>query len=149
MRDEFAPAAAHGSDAAAFSRVRVGDIVVKLTASPPTIHIETRGESVQRLTLDAAAPGMSFMLPPGLGFNAISEKALAAAKSNKMPRSYFDWEEMLKPNAKGFFPYTPATNLLYGLRWQPTTRPTEVNRLSEIPYKSDWNNLAPMMGFAG
>src|SRR5947199_3499148 len=57
-----------------------------------------------------------FMLPPGLGFNAISEKALAAAKTNKMPRSYWDWEEMLKPNANGFFPYTPATNLLYGLR---------------------------------
>src|SRR6201996_6318598 len=57
-----------------------------------------------------------FMLPPGLGFNAISEKARAAAKTNKMPRSYWDWEEMLKPNAKGFFPYTPATNLLYGLR---------------------------------
>src|SRR6201990_1853018 len=57
-----------------------------------------------------------FMLPPGLGFNAISEKARAAAKTNKMPRSYFDWEEMLKPNANGFFPYTPATNLLYGLR---------------------------------
>ena len=57
-----------------------------------------------------------FMLPPGLGFNAISEKARAAAKTNKMPRSYWDWEEMLKPNATGFFPYTPATNLLYGLR---------------------------------
>ncbi len=57
-----------------------------------------------------------FMLPPGLGFNAISEKARAAAKTNKMPRSYWDWEEMLKPNANGFFPYTPATNLLYGLR---------------------------------
>ena len=57
-----------------------------------------------------------FMLPPGLGFNAISDKARAAAKTNRMPRSYFDWEEMLKPNAKGFFPYTPATNLLYGLR---------------------------------
>jgi alanine-glyoxylate transaminase/serine-glyoxylate transaminase/serine-pyruvate transaminase len=57
-----------------------------------------------------------FMLPPGLGFNAISQKALAASKTNKMPRSYWDWEEMLKPNAKGFFPYTPATNLLYGLR---------------------------------
>jgi alanine-glyoxylate transaminase / serine-glyoxylate transaminase / serine-pyruvate transaminase len=57
-----------------------------------------------------------FMLPPGLGFNAISEKARAASKINKMPRSYWDWEEMLKPNAKGFFPYTPATNLLYGLR---------------------------------
>src|SRR6266478_1062403 len=57
-----------------------------------------------------------FMLPPGLGFNAISEKARAAAKKNKMPRSYWDWEEMVKPNASGFFPYTPATNLLYGLR---------------------------------
>jgi alanine-glyoxylate transaminase/serine-glyoxylate transaminase/serine-pyruvate transaminase len=57
-----------------------------------------------------------FMLPPGLGFNAISPKALAASKTNRMPRSYWDWEEMLKPNAKGFFPFTPATNLLYGLR---------------------------------
>ena len=57
-----------------------------------------------------------FMLPPGLGFNAISGKARTAAKTNKMPRSYWDWEEMLKPNASGFFPYTPATNLLYGLR---------------------------------
>ncbi|MEA2885286.1 MAG: alanine-glyoxylate transaminase / serine-glyoxylate transaminase / serine-pyruvate transaminase, partial [Bradyrhizobium sp.] len=57
-----------------------------------------------------------FMLPPGLGFNAISEKARAAARTNRMPRSYWDWEEMLKPNAAGFFPYTPATNLLYGLR---------------------------------
>src|SRR5579871_4333493 len=57
-----------------------------------------------------------FMLPPGLGFNAISQKALAASRTNKMPRSYWDWEEMLKPNTKGFFPYTPATNLLYGLR---------------------------------
>ena len=57
-----------------------------------------------------------FMLPPGLGFNAVSEKAKAVSKTNKMPRSYWDWEEMLKPNANGFFPYTPATNLLYGLK---------------------------------
>jgi alanine-glyoxylate transaminase / serine-glyoxylate transaminase / serine-pyruvate transaminase len=57
-----------------------------------------------------------FMLPPGLGFNAISDKARAAAKTNRMPRSYWDWEEMLKPNVNGLFPYTPATNLLYGLR---------------------------------
>lgn len=56
-----------------------------------------------------------FMLPPGLGFNAISDKAIAASKTNRMPRSYWDWAEMLKPNARGFFPYTPATNLLYGL----------------------------------
>ena len=55
------------------------------------------------------------MLPPGLSFNAISAKALAAANSAKLPRSYWDWGEMLAINPKGFFPYTPATNLLYGL----------------------------------
>ncbi len=56
------------------------------------------------------------MLPPGLGLNAISEKALAASKSARLPRSYWDWEAMLKDSQAGFFPYTPATNLLYGLR---------------------------------
>lgn len=56
------------------------------------------------------------MLPPGLSFNAISEKALAANKNAKLPRYYWDWQEMLKPNRQGFFPYTPATNLLWGLR---------------------------------
>lgn len=56
------------------------------------------------------------MLPPGLGFNAISEKALAASKSAKLPRSYWEWEPMLSQNVNGFFPYTPATNLLYGLK---------------------------------
>ncbi|MFL6580343.1 MAG: pyridoxal-phosphate-dependent aminotransferase family protein [Burkholderiales bacterium] len=56
------------------------------------------------------------MLPPGLSFNAISAKALAASKSARLPRSYFSWDEMLGPNKSGFFPYTPATNLLYGLR---------------------------------
>jgi alanine-glyoxylate transaminase/serine-glyoxylate transaminase/serine-pyruvate transaminase len=56
------------------------------------------------------------MLPPGLSFNALSDKALAAAKSARLPRSYWDWAPMLDANAKGFFPYTPATNLLYGLR---------------------------------
>jgi alanine-glyoxylate transaminase/serine-glyoxylate transaminase/serine-pyruvate transaminase len=55
------------------------------------------------------------MLPPGLGFNAISQKALAARKASKMPRSYWDWEEMLKANESGFYPHTPATNLLYAL----------------------------------
>jgi len=56
------------------------------------------------------------MLPPGLSFNALSEKAIAAAKSARLPRSYWDWAPMLAANAKGVFPYTPATNLLYGLR---------------------------------
>ena len=56
------------------------------------------------------------MLPPGLSFNAISDKAIAAHKSSKMPRSYWDWGPMLKANETGYFPYTPGTNLLYGLR---------------------------------
>jgi len=56
------------------------------------------------------------MLPPGLGFNAISAKALAAAKTARLPKSYWGWEEMLAANKGGFFPSSPATNLLYGLR---------------------------------
>jgi alanine-glyoxylate transaminase/serine-glyoxylate transaminase/serine-pyruvate transaminase len=56
------------------------------------------------------------MLPPGLSFNAVSDKALAASKSATLPRSYWNWEEMLAANKDGWFPYTPATNLLYGLR---------------------------------
>jgi alanine-glyoxylate transaminase/serine-glyoxylate transaminase/serine-pyruvate transaminase len=56
------------------------------------------------------------MLPPGLSFNAISGKALAAHAESRSVRSYWDWSAMLGPNATGFFPYTPATNLLYGLR---------------------------------
>ena len=56
------------------------------------------------------------MLPPGLSFNAVSEKAIAVSKNAKLPRSYWSWDEMLGPNKTGFFPYTPATNLLYGLR---------------------------------
>jgi alanine-glyoxylate transaminase/serine-glyoxylate transaminase/serine-pyruvate transaminase len=56
------------------------------------------------------------MLPPGLGFNAISAKALAASKTAKLPKSYWGWEEMLTANKGGFFPSSPSTNLLYGLR---------------------------------
>jgi len=56
------------------------------------------------------------MLPPGLGINAVSEKALAASKSARLPKSYWDWEAMISANQTGFFPYTPATNLLFGLK---------------------------------
>jgi alanine-glyoxylate transaminase/serine-glyoxylate transaminase/serine-pyruvate transaminase len=55
------------------------------------------------------------MLPPGLGLNAVSAKALTAAKTARTPKSYWDWEPMLSANKAGFFPYTPPTNLLYGL----------------------------------
>ena len=68
--------------------------------------------------VDVAIAGSQkgLMLPPGLGFNAVSEKALAASKSARLPRSYWDWQAMLGQNKLGFFPYTPATNLLFGLR---------------------------------
>ncbi|MCC7048129.1 MAG: aminotransferase class V-fold PLP-dependent enzyme [Alphaproteobacteria bacterium] len=56
------------------------------------------------------------MLPPGLSFNAISAKALKASETAKLPRAYWDWADMAGPNKTGFFPYTPATNLLYGLK---------------------------------
>ncbi len=56
------------------------------------------------------------MLPPGLSFNAVSEKARAAAKTARMPRAFWDWEEIRAANANGFFPYTPATNMIQGLR---------------------------------
>src|SRR5215212_8113644 len=55
------------------------------------------------------------MLPPGMSFNAISDKALAAAKSSTLPKSFWSWEDMLNMNKIGFFPYTPATNMLQGL----------------------------------
>lgn len=55
------------------------------------------------------------MLPPGLSFNAVSERAMAATETARLPRAYWDWRDMAGPNANGFFPYTPATNLLYGL----------------------------------
>jgi alanine-glyoxylate transaminase/serine-glyoxylate transaminase/serine-pyruvate transaminase len=55
------------------------------------------------------------MLPPGMSFNAISDKALAANKTSKLPKSFFAWDDMLNMNKQGFFPYTPATQMLYGL----------------------------------
>jgi alanine-glyoxylate transaminase/serine-glyoxylate transaminase/serine-pyruvate transaminase len=66
------------------------------------------------VTLSGSQKGL--MLPPGLGLHAISDKALAASRTAKCPKSYWSWEPMLTSNASGFFPYTPATNLLYGLR---------------------------------
>jgi alanine-glyoxylate transaminase / serine-glyoxylate transaminase / serine-pyruvate transaminase len=64
----------------------------------------------------AAGSQKGLMLPPGLAFNAVSDKALEASKKARLPKAYWDWEPMLKNNASGFFPYTPATNLLYALR---------------------------------
>ncbi|MGB1625683.1 MAG: pyridoxal-phosphate-dependent aminotransferase family protein, partial [Candidatus Puniceispirillaceae bacterium] len=56
------------------------------------------------------------MLPPGLSFNAVSERAIRTAEKGGMRRSYWDWQEQIEANKSGAFPYTPATNLLYGLK---------------------------------
>ena len=56
------------------------------------------------------------MVPPGIGFVAVSDKARRAGKTATLPRAYWEWEEIIKQNETGFFPYTPPTNLLYGLR---------------------------------
>jgi len=66
------------------------------------------------VTVGASQKGL--MLPPGLGFNAVSEKAIKASKTALLPKSYWSWDGMFKPNEMGFYPSTPATNLLYGLR---------------------------------
>jgi alanine-glyoxylate transaminase/serine-glyoxylate transaminase/serine-pyruvate transaminase len=68
------------------------------------------------IDVTVAGSQKGLMLPPGLSFNAISEKARRAAASAKLPKSYWGWDEMIAANKTGFFPYTPATNLLYGLR---------------------------------
>src|SRR6516164_956016 len=65
------------------------------------------------VTIGGAQKGL--MLPPGMSFNAISDKALAAAKTSQSPKSFWAWDEMLNLNKLGFFPYTPATQMLHGL----------------------------------
>jgi alanine-glyoxylate transaminase/serine-glyoxylate transaminase/serine-pyruvate transaminase len=66
------------------------------------------------VTISGSQKGL--MLPPGLSFNALSKKAVAASKQAKLPRSYWDWDGMLAANRSGYFPYTPNTNLLQALR---------------------------------
>jgi alanine-glyoxylate transaminase/serine-glyoxylate transaminase/serine-pyruvate transaminase len=65
------------------------------------------------VTVGGAQKGL--MLPPGMSFNAVSDKALAANKTAKLPKSFFAWDEMLAMNKLGFFPYTPATQMMHGL----------------------------------
>ena len=69
-----------------------------------------------KVDVTVAGSQKGLMLPPGLSFNAISDKAIEASKSSKLLKSYWAWDDMLAVNATGYFPYTPATNLLYGLR---------------------------------
>src|SRR5258708_5457455 len=69
-----------------------------------------------RVDVTVAGSQKGLMLPPGLSFNCVSSNALAASKAARLPRSYWAWDEMLAHGKGGYFPYTPATNLLYGLR---------------------------------
>ena len=69
-----------------------------------------------RVDVSIGGSQKGLMLPPGLSFNAISKKAIEASKTSKYPKSFWRWDDMLAMNASGFFPYTPATNLFYGLK---------------------------------
>jgi alanine-glyoxylate transaminase/serine-glyoxylate transaminase/serine-pyruvate transaminase len=88
-------------------------LMVDIVSSLGSIDYQHDGWGV-----DVAVAGSQkgLMLPPGLSFNAISDKAIAASKTNTTPRSYWDWTEILHANKSGSWPYTPATNLLYGLK---------------------------------
>ncbi len=65
------------------------------------------------VTIGGSQKGL--MLPPGLAFNAVSQKAIAASRASTLPRAYWNWDEIIASNANGYWPWTPATNLLYGL----------------------------------
>ena len=69
-----------------------------------------------RVDVTVGCSQKGLMLPPGLGFNAVSERALRAAEKARLPRAYWRWEDVLRQHAAGFYPYTPGTNLLFGLR---------------------------------
>jgi alanine-glyoxylate transaminase/serine-glyoxylate transaminase/serine-pyruvate transaminase len=105
---------------------RIGDIrkAIDRTGHPALFMVDTISSLASidyrhdewGVDVTVAGSQKGLMLPPGLSFNAVSDKALAASKAAALPRCYWSWEEMLGPNKAGFFPYTPATNLLYGLR---------------------------------
>jgi alanine-glyoxylate transaminase / serine-glyoxylate transaminase / serine-pyruvate transaminase len=103
------PAVRRALDAANHPALLMVDTISGL-ASIPYKHDEWGVD----VTVSGSQKGL--MLPPGLSFNAISEKALKAGKGGGFPRSFWDWEEMIAINKTGFFPYTPATNLLQGLK---------------------------------
>lgn len=88
-------------------------LLVDTISSLASIHYRHEEWGVD-VTVAGSQKGL--MLPPGLGFNAVSEKALATAKWARLPKSYWEWGPLLAANQSGFFPYTPATNLLFGLR---------------------------------
>ncbi len=105
---------------------RIGDIrrAMNRAAHPALLIVDTisslgsievrHDEWEVDVTVTGSQKGL--MLPPGLGFNAVSEKAMRATRTARLPRAYWDWEEIFKANQNGFFPYTPASNLVMALR---------------------------------
>jgi len=105
---------------------RIGDVRKALDAAGhPALYMVDTISSLASIeyrhddwNVDVTVAGSQkgLMLPPGLSFNCVSPKALQASKSARLPRSYWSWDEMIANGKTGYFPYTPATNLLYGLR---------------------------------
>jgi len=106
------------------SRIRLVRKAMDQAAHPALLMVDTISSLASidychdewGVDVTVAGSQKGLMLPPGLSFNAVGAKALAASRKATLPRSYWSWDEMLGPNRSGFFPYTPATNLLYGLR---------------------------------
>ena len=104
---------------------RIGDVRAAMDAAdhPALLLVDTISSlgSIDyrhdewRVDVTVAGSQKGLMLPPGLSFNAVSEKALAASEEADLPRSFWDWKPILAANERGMWPYTPATNLLYGL----------------------------------
>jgi alanine-glyoxylate transaminase/serine-glyoxylate transaminase/serine-pyruvate transaminase len=105
---------------------RIGDVrrAIDATGHPALYMVDTISSLASldyrhdewRVDVTVAGSQKGLMLPPGLSFNCISANALEASKSARLPRAYWAWDEMLSNGKNGYFPYTPATNLLYGLR---------------------------------
>jgi len=98
----------------AIDRARHPALLMVDTISSLGVHDYRHDEWGVDVTIGGAQKGL--MLPPGLGFNAISKKALAANKAAKLPRAYFDWQPMVDANESGLYPYTPSTGHFFGLK---------------------------------
>ncbi len=98
----------------ALDRAKHPALLMVDTISSLGVHDYRHDEWGVDVTIGGAQKGL--MLPPGLGFNAISQKAIAANKTAKLPHAYFDWQPMIDANESGLYPYTPATGLFFGLR---------------------------------
>src|SRR5436190_397125 len=106
------------SDVAAVRRAidRVGHPALLLVDTVSSLASMEYRHDEWGVDVTVAGSQKGLMLPPGLSFNAVSAKAIEASKAASLPRNYWRWDDMLSSNTSGFFPFTPATNLLFGLR---------------------------------